>query len=61
MRVYIVIVENQQGYHLSQDGFATYEAAKRFIESRADHPGMDTPFKFVSNRNTYLIHDVSVK
>ena len=69
MRIYII--EHQQflpesevvnSSHISQEGYATLEAAQRFIERKPNAPGAVTAMLYQTTDGTerYIIHDILI-
>ena len=57
-RVYIIVVETNGKFHISQEGYHDYETAKNFILTRSDNPQQTDPFRFESAETVYCIHDI---
>lgn len=67
MKAYVVLVINHQKLtaNVSQDAFATFEQAKRFIMSRSDYNPADEwqeyQWCYVSENNIYNIKEITIK
>lgn len=67
MRAYVVIVINHQKgtVNVSQDGYATFEQAKKFIMSRSDYNPADDweeyQWTYVGESNIYKIKEITIK
>lgn len=46
---------------ISQEGYATYEQAREYIESRPSHPVACSDYYFQSFFEEYYIHEIVIK
>ena len=64
MKVYIVQhrCHGERQWHVSQEGYSTYEKAVKFIESRSDVPKQtNRDWEWSSYVGQYIIRDITVK
>jgi hypothetical protein len=67
MKAYVVLVINHQKLtaNVSQEAYATFEKAKRFIMSRSDYNPADDweeyQWNYVTENNIYKIKEVDIK
>jgi len=59
-RVYVIETITNGVHKLSQEAYGNYNAAKKFIESRSDHPILIAPFWYKSEDTEYIVHDILV-
>ena len=62
MKTYIVAVESKKNkaVKISQVGYTTLEAAKRFIRSRSDSPKALTAYAYDGIEFMYFIHEIII-
>ena len=64
MTVYIVKhrMHGETHWHVSQEGYSTYEKAVKFIETRSDKPKQtERGWIWESDEGKYAISDITVK
>ena len=67
MKAYVVLVINHQKLtaNVSQEAYATFEQAKRFIMSRSDYNPADDweeyQWTYVTENNIYKIKEITIK
>lgn len=59
-KIYIVVVESKGKYHISQEAYSSYEAARNFVVERGDKPEQISDYCFMSNDYVYRIHDLTL-